>query len=86
MKIWRVFGILGLMMIISLVEGFEDGNVTNMDYVKSMGFNNRPLMVGLTLVYGAAAKGAGISSSSSHSYLFCSFFFLHLFFSSNRLF
>lgn len=59
MKLWWVFGFMGL-VIIKVVEGFEDANVTDMHYVN---FNSRALMVGLTLVNGAAAKGAGISSS-----------------------
>jgi len=45
------------------VEGLEDTNVTDIDmqYVSGRGFY-RPLMVGLTLINGAAAKGAGIHS------------------------
>lgn len=49
-----MFGFIGL-VIVKWVEGFENANVTDMLYV-----NNRPLMVGLSLVNGAAAKGAGI--------------------------
>ncbi|KAF7845562.1 phosphatidylinositol/phosphatidylcholine transfer protein SFH9 isoform X1 [Senna tora] len=67
MKVWWVFGVLGL-VIIKLVEGFEDANVTAMHYVKRRGFNNRPLMVGLTLINGAAAKGAVCLDGSLPAY------------------
>jgi len=51
----------------------DDANVTDIDmlYVSGRGFY-RPLMVGLTLINGAAAKGAGI-----HSFFTCACFLWH---------
>ena len=62
MKLLRMFLFVGL-VIVKWVEGFEDANVTDlgMQYVSGRGFY-RPLMVGFTLINGAAAKGAGIHS------------------------
>jgi len=61
LKQW-MFLFVGLVML-KWVEGLEDTNVTDIDmqYVSGRGFY-RPLMVGLTLINGAAAKGAGIHS------------------------
>lgn len=45
------------------VHGLEGLNVTEMiDEAEGYGYgaNRRPLMVGLSLIYGAAAKGAGL--------------------------
>lgn len=55
MKVLCVFVFIGFV----IVEGLENGNVTEMQFVRGRGFYNRPLMVGLTLINGAAAKGAG---------------------------
>lgn len=58
-----VFGFMGL-VIVKWVEGFENTTVTDiMQYGRGRGFYNRPLLVGLTLINGAAAKGAGICLS-----------------------
>ncbi|RYR75973.1 hypothetical protein Ahy_A01g000571 isoform C [Arachis hypogaea] len=59
------FGFIGFMFV-KLVQGFENGNVTDMLYFN----NNRPLMVGLTLIYGAAAKGAVCLDGSLPGYHF----------------
>lgn len=63
MKLLCVFGFIGFVIVKGVdveLEGLENGNVTDMLYVRGRGFNYRPLMVGLTLINGAAAKGAGI--------------------------
>jgi len=67
MKLLCVFGLIGFVIVKGVdvdVEleglGLENGNVTDMQYVRGRGFNYRPLMVALTLINGAAAKGAGI--------------------------
>jgi len=70
LKQW-MFLLVGL-VILKWVEGLEDTNVTDIDmqYVSGKGFY-RPLMVGLTLINGAAAKGAGIHSFFSYAYFLC---------------
>lgn len=63
MKLLFVFGFIGFVIVKGVdveLKGLENGNVTDMQYVRGRGFNYRPLMVGLTLINGAAAKGAGI--------------------------
>ncbi|KAK4270229.1 hypothetical protein QN277_023290 [Acacia crassicarpa] len=67
MKPWWVVGFVGL-VIMKVVEGFDNVNVTDMDYVKTKGFNNRPLMVGITLINGADAKGAVCLDGSLPAY------------------
>lgn len=64
----RMFLFVGL-AILKWVEGMEDTNVTDIDmlYVNGRGFY-RPLMVGITLINGAAAKGAGIHSFFTYAY------------------
>ena len=63
MKLLQVLGFIGF-IICKHVEGFDNASmtVTDMHYVKKTGFYRGPLFVGLTLINGAAAKGAGISS------------------------
>lgn len=73
MKLWWVVVFVGL-VIINVVEGLDNVNVTDIDYyVNKRGSSYRPLMVGISLIYGAAAKGAGI------------FFLLLLFYIANEL-
>ncbi|KAI4335124.1 hypothetical protein L6164_013801 [Bauhinia variegata] len=57
MKLLWVFVFMGL-LICKWVEGFENANVTDMHFVEGSAFYNRPLLVGLTLINGATAKGA----------------------------
>ena len=64
MKLWWVVVFVGL-VIINVVEGLDNVNVTDIDYVNKRGSNYRPLMVGISLIYGAAAKGAGICFPSA---------------------
>lgn len=72
MKLLRVFVFVGL-VIVKWVAGFEDVNVTDIDmqYVSGRSFYYRPLLVGLTLINGAAAKGAGIHSFCPHACFHC---------------
>lgn len=69
-----VLGFIGL-VIVKGVEGLENGNVTDMQFVGGRGFYNRPLMVGLTLINGAAAKGAGTLSFHVPLCIHCSSLF-----------
>ncbi|KAI5415401.1 variant 2, Pectin acetylesterase 10, partial [Lathyrus oleraceus] len=66
MKVLCVFVFIGFV----IVEGLENGNVTEMQFVRGRGFYNRPLMVGLTLINGAAAKGAVCLDGSLPAYHF----------------
>lgn len=71
MKLWWVVVFVGL-VIINVVEGLDNVNVTDIDYyVNKRGSSYRPLMVGISLIYGAAAKGAGI-------FFFCFYFTLQM--------
>ncbi|KAF8394767.1 hypothetical protein HHK36_020982 [Tetracentron sinense] len=54
MKLLWIFGFV----LSRWVDGFEDLNVTEVSYVESYGVSSNPLTVGLTLIQGAAAKGA----------------------------
>ncbi|KAJ1418746.1 Pectinacetylesterase/NOTUM [Sesbania bispinosa] len=69
MKLLWVFGFMGL-VVVKWVEGFQNASVTNMQYVQGGGFYNRPLLVGLTLINGAAAKGAVCLDGSLPGYHF----------------
>ncbi|KAF8401199.1 hypothetical protein HHK36_012130 [Tetracentron sinense] len=64
MQVLWVFGFIGFVLS-RWVDGFEDLNVTAVSYVERYGVSRYPLTVGLTLIQGAAAKGAG------KSFLFC---------------
>lgn len=62
--VWALW-LLGLVSS-KWIDGFEDLNVTEQHfYDQSYGvsYASKPLLVGLTLINGAAAKGAGIPSS-----------------------
>lgn len=61
MKLLLGFGFIGLMTV-KWVDGFENANVTNMQYAKGRDFCGRHLLVDLNLMNGAAAQGAGIHS------------------------
>jgi hypothetical protein len=82
MKLLCLFGFIGF-VIVKGVDVLENANVTDMQYVSGRGFNYRPLMVGLTLINGAAAKGAGNPSIhvllgfciNSYTTMFCSIVF-----------
>ncbi|XP_027331637.1 pectin acetylesterase 10-like isoform X2 [Abrus precatorius] len=65
--VWMVV-FMGL-VIVKWVEGFDNANVTDMQYVSGRGFY-RPLMVGLTLINAAAAKGAVCLDGSLPGYHF----------------
>nr|DAD32911.1 TPA_asm: hypothetical protein HUJ06_011762 [Nelumbo nucifera] len=60
MRSSRIFGFVVLLLTVRWVYGFEDLNVTEVSYVEGYGYgvSANPLMVGLTLIQGAAAKGA----------------------------
>ncbi|XP_019455599.1 PREDICTED: pectin acetylesterase 10-like [Lupinus angustifolius] len=68
MNFLSVFGFIGL-VVLKLVQGMENGNVSDMQYW-GRGFYNRPLLVGLTLINGAAAKGAVCLDGSLPGYHF----------------
>lgn len=74
MKLLWVFGFIGL-VIVKGVQGFDNTNVTEIQYASGRGFYNRPLLVGLTLINGAAAKGAGIPPAPSSCFLCIHFSF-----------
>ncbi|XP_058077761.1 pectin acetylesterase 12-like [Magnolia sinica] len=57
MKLLWVLALVGLVTM-RWADGFEELNVTEISYVEAYGVSIRPLMVGLTLIQGAAAKGA----------------------------
>ncbi|XP_042476333.1 pectin acetylesterase 12-like [Macadamia integrifolia] len=57
MKLLWVFGLVGFVLS-RWVDCFEDLNVTEVSHVGSYGVSTNPLMVGLYLIGGAAAKGA----------------------------
>lgn len=62
--VWALW-LLGLVSS-KWVDGFEDLNVTEQHYYDQsygVSYASKPLLVGLTLINGAAAKGAGIPSS-----------------------
>lgn len=61
--VWALW-LLGLVSS-KWVDGFEDLNVTEQHYYDQsygVSYASKPLLVGLTLINGAAAKGAGIPS------------------------
>lgn len=54
------------LMFVNWANGYENMNMTELldNYSDAKyGISGRPLMVGLTLIYGAAAKGAGRESA-----------------------
>lgn len=57
----------------SWVHGLDDLNVTELSFSDSYGVSaaSRPMMVGLTLIHAAAAKGAGTFFKLFFSYLCC---------------
>ncbi|KAJ4955491.1 hypothetical protein NE237_012274 [Protea cynaroides] len=57
MKLLWVFGLVGFVLS-RWVVCFEDLNVTEVYHAESYGVSSSPLMVGLSLIEGAAAKGA----------------------------
>lgn len=57
MKFLLAFVLVLQLVLGRWVDGFEDLNVTELSYLPV----GNPLMVPLTLIRGAAAKGAGIS-------------------------
>lgn len=61
-QLW-MFVFVGLVTV-KWVEGFENATLEEVQYVTGRGFY-RPLMVGLTLINGAAAKGAGMCVRAS---------------------
>ena len=64
LKLSWVFGAVMLSIFHENVDGFEELNVTEVYDEEKYGWINRPLMVGFTLIPGAAAKGAGILDST----------------------
>lgn len=61
--VWALW-LLGLVSS-KWIDGFEDLNVTELHYYDQsygVSYASQPLLVGLTLINGAAAKGAGIPS------------------------
>lgn len=72
MKIFWVLGVIIVLISWQKVDCFEGLNVTEMVAYDEQKYgwvlDNKPLMVGLTLISSAAAKGAGI--------LFISIFFI----------
>ncbi|KAK7291764.1 hypothetical protein RIF29_07159 [Crotalaria pallida] len=75
MNLILVFGFISL-VVLKLAHGLENANatvtVTDMEYgiASGRGFYYRPLMVGLTLINGAAAKGAVCLDGSLPGYHF----------------
>lgn len=59
LRLLWVFGLMGFLLC-NWVDGFEDSNVTEHQFMDGYGFSISPLMVGLTLIAGASATGAGI--------------------------
>ena len=59
LRLFWVFGLIGFLLC-NWVDGFQDLNVTEHQFMDSYGFSTSPLMAGLTLIAGAASTGAGI--------------------------
>lgn len=59
LRLLWVSGLMGFLLC-NWVDGFENLNVTKHQFMDGYGFSTPPLMVGLSLIAGAASTGAGI--------------------------
>lgn len=68
--LWAFVGLAYLVKWVIVVEGFDYTNVSHISYLESydVSYNNQALMVPLTLIHGAASKGAVCLDGTSPGY------------------